>query len=440
MSTPSDTSTAPDDAQSPRLHLVGADLEPAEFDALADLFIGESPAPSPRPSHADARSSEPQHTSQEPAEARIEAVLLGHLPVLGAVWVSQYASQRALEADAPIGLISLAGDESRVEVFGTAPAVGRQTSTLADAIAVAAATTSTWLIRGDEVACQSLLDGTETPDDITLLTGADEAAVVASYRLIKSIVAGTHADENDAPELKLSVMGAPPDRADQAVSRISRAVASHLGRAIHVEACVSQITPRGGAMLYHGPCDAPVCDIVPWIRRCVEEAVAPTADIAPAIPPAPRTPDRPARPPRPTQSRKLDPIELEPPRTEPQASPPRPSSVAALIDGLSPIDVRCPYASNVELAFDEHGSLHIIATELASAGSDLLTVDAWARAHAPLIAQAVTELSPRWQSHRHIVVESAPPARGLLDADIKVHLCIEVPTQSGPVHITRPLN
>ncbi len=438
MSTPSDTSTAQDDAQSPRLHLVGADLEPAEFDALADLFIGESPAPAPRPAHADSEQAKTPRTINKPAEARVEAVLLGHLPVLGAVWVSQYASQRALDENAPVGLISLAGDESRVEIFGASSAADRQTKTLADAIAVAAARTSTWLIRGDEAACQSLLDGSDAPDDITLLTGADEAAVVASYRLIKSIVAGTHADDEESPQLKLSVMGAPPDRADQAVSRISRAVASHLGRAIHVEACVSQITPRGGAMLYHGPCDAPVCDIVPWIRRCVEEAEAPAVNIAPATPPPP-APDRPARPSKPIQNRQLDPIELEPPSAVSPKSA-RTPSLAALIDGLTPLDIRCPYASNIELALDKTGSLHLIASDPASAGSDLLTVDAWSRAHASLIAQAVTSLSPGWQSHRHIVVENAPPARGLLDADVRVHLCIEVPTQSGPVRVTRPLN
>ena len=87
-----------------------------EVDALADLFLGPTPAPSrvAQGSHPTLRlETAPISDDEDDAEELagesplVEGLVLGHLPVLGGAWVRQYAATRARELGGPVGFIRL---------------------------------------------------------------------------------------------------------------------------------------------------------------------------------------------------------------------------------------------------------------------------------------------------------------------------------------------
>ncbi|MFI4897541.1 MAG: hypothetical protein ACIARR_06925, partial [Phycisphaerales bacterium JB059] len=82
-----------------------------EFDALADLFLGDEPlgprgVPEPRSTGTDPAPVRAPRTRTETAvKPRIEAIVLGHLPVRASIWVRQYAGSVADAVQAPVALL-----------------------------------------------------------------------------------------------------------------------------------------------------------------------------------------------------------------------------------------------------------------------------------------------------------------------------------------------
>ncbi|MCA9304097.1 MAG: hypothetical protein KC996_08250, partial [Phycisphaerales bacterium] len=116
----------------------------------------------------------------------IEVVLLGHLPVRATLWVRQYACSVARETGETVALIRAASGSTAVDLIDgehapkTKPAVS-----IRHALEKAAHLADRVILRVDESAEPDLLERSEI-DQLTILTGADETAVVASYRLIKT--------------------------------------------------------------------------------------------------------------------------------------------------------------------------------------------------------------------------------------------------------------
>ena len=117
--------------------------------------------------------------------SRRTLVLVGHLPVMSGLWLSQYADREARESG-PVCLVRLAADSVQLELFRTGsrrPSI-RPQATYEEALRAIGPTVSHWLV----VPQHSHAEAIEIPegtDDIVVLTGADQAAIVAAYKLVK---------------------------------------------------------------------------------------------------------------------------------------------------------------------------------------------------------------------------------------------------------------
>ena len=117
----------------------------------------------------------------------VEIVVLGHLPVRATLWARQYACSRAKSLGETIALIRAASGSTSVDLITDGGSVSVQSfDDLESAIDSVSSLADRVVIRVDESNEPELLDRPEI-EEITVLTGADEAAVVASYRLIKTL-------------------------------------------------------------------------------------------------------------------------------------------------------------------------------------------------------------------------------------------------------------
>ncbi len=258
----------------PRLSGQGPDG--GEYDALAELFLGdpelgpspatggrglrpESPRVVAKPEPVTEGGPAPKHVAEvEPATRRVEAVLLGHLPVRASIWVRQYANAVGTTLNRPVGLVRMASDACSVELIG--PGAERvpledalPADSIEDAVRSVSALADRWIIRVDEVDEESLAESSAI-EEVTILTGSDEAAVVASYRLVKSLAAtwdrvfGTEG----GPELGLAIMGSSGEQALAAGEKLERAAGSFLNRPVRVTARVPKVGVSSAATIYRG--------------------------------------------------------------------------------------------------------------------------------------------------------------------------------------------
>jgi len=227
-----------------------ASSPPAEdYDAIAELFLGgrdpatpddraemtldpvlpnQSVSPVPidvRPVERTVELPADRMTTVSTASARtpaVEAIVLGHLPGVAAPWASQYAAALAQSLHEPVGMVRLTEGELSVEMVGQTDDSLR-TSSIDQAIQSVRSRCQRFVIRSDaddEAALTSL----RGVDRVTILTGANEAAVVAAYRTIKLLCAERPA--TDSPMLlSVAFMGADADETARALSRLTRAVA-----------------------------------------------------------------------------------------------------------------------------------------------------------------------------------------------------------------------
>lgn len=273
-----------------------------EYDALADLFLGDdrpvaSEPPEPEdlatlisrspgtlaPENEQASSDEPAPsdivtTSRQSAsrddgpgtlrESAIEGVVLGHLPVLGSIWLTQLARHRSRTLGRPVGVVRISAQDALIDLVIPAPS-GRviAAQSFADAVAQASAMgVRDWLVRvpeADEAALLSL-SATGRVGAMTILTGADDAAIVSAYRTLKGLVRASGRD--DAP-VRVAVMGASPSRAHEARLKLADVCRQFLSRQLEVEACDQQISGGGSTLtLFRGERPSDVGAIVEALR------------------------------------------------------------------------------------------------------------------------------------------------------------------------------
>lgn len=390
-----------------------------EYDALADLFLGESP------NTADRR---PLTDIQPP----IEGLVVGHLPVLATAWVQQYARQRAIDLGAPVALVRFRAGELSVDLLGVRDEPPPPGSSVDQALSTASSHAAAWLVRVDEPSEPSLPEFSALTS-VTMLTGADEAAIVSAYRTLKHIVPAS-SEADGTPDLRIAVMGADPIKAAEAVSKLERAAAAFLGRAVTVSACVAKIGGSASAPLFRGPWHGSVGELASMLRATV---------------PAPR-PSRPAvrheATDRPTPSGRAIADAVVSRLGKLHAVQPTPAAIklSGHIPGLTPLTFDCPYAPGVEIAVDEHGCLHVLSRLEGQGLGALLTVQTWLKSHASLIRIATGERlsgsaleSP---ISLHLFTADARRVRTLGDAPVRLHLLAPVEAGGHSVWFSSPLN
>jgi hypothetical protein len=147
--------------------------------------------------------------AQVAAVTRPRTVLLvGNLPMMSGLWLSQFADREARDRG-PVCLLRMERDAVQVEVFrtgGVRPAV-RPQATLAEALRAVAPLVGAWFIVPPTPAGVSIPDATE---EIVVLTGADEPAVVAAYTLVKDSIERMRARPSRAGSARGALPGSAP--------------------------------------------------------------------------------------------------------------------------------------------------------------------------------------------------------------------------------------
>jgi hypothetical protein len=465
-----------------------------EFDALTDLFIGDgvlSPhgssesgaastmlrivpehvpqavAREPMPSESMARESvSPERTggslASEAGRAHVTALVLGHLPVFASAWANQYARHLAQDSGAPVAVIRIRGGYAAVDVVGADQTDIEPAQSIEHAICQAASVTNRWVLRVGEPD-EPTLSRCDAIDELTLLTGIDEAAVVASYQTLKRFA---REDEN-SPEITLAVMAASDEQAQPIAHKISRAAETFLERPARVICCIEKISGGPSAHVFGGDSTITLdeaLDLIREPREAISDAApveqAETADALESIvepSPALTAVDR-------MLSELIeghdDDREAAPlphrdvPRAFPDETPAQAcdSSAGAAsgpacaevptceLDGFETLEAKCPYCESILLAIDAHGSLHLIADADATIENQLVgltTAAGWAADHMRLLALAEPDLDAASYPTRHLITRTPAAVRRLLDSDLRVHLLVDGP---GDTHTVIPLN
>jgi hypothetical protein len=360
-------------------------------------------------------------------------------------------------------------------------------TTLEAALRRAAAVARYWIIRVDEVSEASLAEASGL-DTITVLTGADDAAVVACYRALKALAFDTSAaqgEDENAPELAVAIMGATEREADDAERKLRQTSRAFLGRPDLAAARLPRMMPIQSSTLFRGHCHEPAPVFIAAVRSAATE---------------PQTlPDFPPRPP--SSTKRPEPGYSAPPQdhahsflehagpvdavtnhpsadeafgtgctsssavratssgrasgfaparssgfaphedlwTEEQDSP-LPSPIA-LIGGLDALGFGCPFAPGVELAVDAQGGLHLIVldSDERNVVGDLMATRAWTLSHASLLAAAEPRIALPVMTTLHLMTDRPAMARGLLDTEVRVHLLAYANISTGG-WVARSLN
>ena len=430
-----------------------ASRAPDPFDALADLFLGpaagqgrapEATSPPPlrlvqraeehAPSDAPERLIEPKRAPAQPAHAApasIEGIILGHLPVFASAWATQYAKQAAQASSEPVALLRFTGGRATLDVYGSRSDAPRFED-LPGAIAHAASIASRWIVRLPDACEPELAEG--GTDIITLLTGADEAAVVACYRTLKNLSGAERLPDAGDPSWRVAIMGADAIKAADAAKRVERAASAFLESPLEVAPCVARIGALRSSLAFDGPTTLSWRQSISLIRS------APTSPRS-TPPSGPFRPDTrsPSPSDTPAQPRvEVRPIAAAPDRITPRSvTPPTPRQTGAdvstrseppgWIPGLSPSDVRCPSAPSIEFATDREGTLHLIARDGTERSvRALLTASSWATQHAALLRMADQRIGSVEQPVMHVLTTTPASERFLLDTPLRVHAVARV--------------
>jgi hypothetical protein len=321
-------------------------------------------------------------------------------------------------------MLRVGGGKVSLELIGQdAPGGDGPADTLADAVRRAVGVAGAWLLRVDEPSETELSD-VPGVSGITLLTGADEVAIVNSYRAIKGYMEigliGRAGDE-DAPKvvLRLAVMGSPEDRAKDAANRIRKAAATYLGCAIESVICSPKIAPAATRTMYRDESSLSVRDVIAGVMQAWKAEADASPVASPVVEPAPGSveaimvpeikslagatpaagaaptvlPEMPGTtddaigdlievplsggrsqagqdqglvpvigPMDPMPSRRPQPV-VEVGASHSRIGPRTETPNAALCHtllGLSPLNIRCPFAPGAELACASDGTLHIL--------------------------------------------------------------------------------
>jgi hypothetical protein len=395
-------------------------VTPDPYADLAALFLGEDGG---RDTVAAAAVAEAGSGSD--ARERIELVLPGNLPVMGSLWIAQYADLIG-RREGPTALVRFGTGEVTVEVFraGTQPVGLDSAVDFEGAIHDLAGRVSRWLV---VPADPSELDVPPAAATATLLSGADDAATVGAYRTLKQLVERWSDTSIDWPRFGLAVLGSDDGDASGVAEKLNRTARAFLNREIRVTATRQRMEPLESCARRTfslgptgtGPLDAvSLCrTIANRLRKERRRELAASREIESArprpvagfrLPPKPMAVATPATPATP-----VTPVTPEP--------TPATASNAARIGGLRPLAPRCPAARGIELACDAAGRLHLVATPATL--SDLPATSAWVRAQRELLSLACPQLrSLEAEATRHVVADDPAAAIPLVGSGITVHL------------------
>lgn len=403
-----------------------ADSPEGVSDELAALFLGEQD---------DARAPvEPKTQVElkpigENHRPVVSLLVLGNLPVFAGAWASQYARDRQKASGRPLALLTIGDEAARLELYGAIGDVS-PASDLSRALKGVARAGADLVVRLPEAEA-GWIAGESRVASMTILTGADDPAIVGAYRSFKAIVQDLPG-EGMTPAMRVAVAGCDEPLAGEAGTKLAQAAERFLGLTVNREPPVRQIDAGASTELYHGlpPAWADVPDLLAHFveqeRGAGEVQVRagsgdefqprrsgpPVGFMAEGVePPAMRV----------VEKDDAGPVASRAYRDDAGRKP--------LPAGLTAVDVACPYARGVGMAVDDKGVLHAVAwagdSESASgAVRDLVVASSWLRDHVELIAVIMGRRLAGEPSVRHLVLREARGALGLAQGDLRVHVSV----------------
>jgi|GEM_PF-6312388 len=401
-----------------------ADTPEGVSDELAALFLGGGDDDAETPSGVPTVQAELKPTS--PARKPVLSLLvLGNLPVFAGAWAGQYARDRQKAAGRPLGLLTLGDEAARLEVFGASVEAGQE-SDLSRAMATLVRLGADLVVRLPEAEA-GWIGGESGAASMTIMTGADDPAIVGAYQSLKAISQDLPADA-EGPAMRVAVAGCDEPLAADAGAKLADATERFLGLSVDRESPVRRIDAGASVELFHGqpPAWADVPDLLAQFVR----------QPRPVEPVDVRSDTGGRSEPR----RAVAPVGFEAEGVDMHVSKPTDgnaktrqsdsrSTTRPLPGGLEPVDVACPYARGVGMAVDDAGVLHAVAwaadSDSASiAVRDLVVAASWLRDHAELIAVVMGRPLSGLPSVRHLVLGEGRGALGLAQGDLRVHVSV----------------
>jgi hypothetical protein len=418
----------------------------------------------------------------------VELLAVGHLPVRASLWLSPYADAVARRCG-PSALVRLDGDETSVQVYrgeeDFPPAsISRDARSTINQLGGRIAT---WIVMTSvRTPISDLL--AEEPDRITILSSADQAAIVNAYRLVKDLAESAEHDGRRLPPISLAVIGAESEAAEGVARRIDRTTREHLGVPVELGLCLPRMDAgiRTSSTRTFDAERPAVPELLRWIREARrsdgEAATAPTAAASlpaegaaheptieidhdavrrferesasaaewaadPAEHPA-RTAPLPESLPGVGSARtiKFAPKAAgsfeskQPARSREPQKEGRPVPLADYVPGLRPIRPRCPGHERIELAVDDRGRIHLLGRD--DALREMTIVETWAITHRELLAMACPDesLDPRGETVRHLFTDDAVRVSDLHGANLRLHLLAPVLVEGREGWFAAPLN
>ena len=381
----------------------------------------------------------------------IGVLLVGNLPVMAGLWITQFADEAARVAG-PTALVRFDRDEVTVELLR---ADGRQVpppgpGALERWLPRACGFVRRWVVCMPSDADPATVVASGAP--VTVITGADEAAVTGAYLRMKHLSdAAVHAG-TPLERVSLAVVGATPPQATASAARLAEAARSFLGIEIEVVSTLQRVERvESSARAAYPVAECPgSADFFAALSRARAESAA--RFDRPAEP-APLRFEPPVEP-KPTQEPAMH-TSHHAPRPAPAPAAPRAASVPAptfaalpvaslppklvpLLRGLRPLGIACPVAAEVELALDDSGRMHIVgrSDQLAK----VRTAHTWASMHRELLGLAFAELKGGFEVRERILLGDAREAITLHGTGVLLDVLVLAETPAGVVQVVVPLN
>lgn len=361
---------------------MNAPLDP--FDALASIFIrseehgaGSSASiadAGTAPVEVEAAASLPPMTdrpngSRAVGAVRLEAVVPGHLPVRGSIWLAPFV--RAVAGSRPIALVRCDPDAAAVELHGIERPGDRASQdaepvrtveALAAEVGSLRSRVRDWLVRPASGAPpESVIEA--QPDRVTVLSSGDQVSAASCWEIFRRVIERCDELGHPRPALAVAVVGCEMVEAETLVGQLDRTSQSRLDASVELRCCIPRIESgaapdrvvdaRVGASpaaiatwlgreqdsVTDPPPAAPVADSIKAVDRAstsIDPLDAPAPAPAPTSAPAPAPVPAPAPEPHQTAGRRDDADRLRPVFTDlhaigddPVDTRPRPTPVPA---------------------------------------------------------------------------------------------------------------
>ncbi len=197
------------------------------YDELAAMFLTQPD----QPGHGDERTT----------SSIIELLVVGHLPVRAGLWLTPYADACARE-HGPTALLRLDRDEPVLQILRGADtdAVPPAGGTLRDTIRAVAGNITSWIVYAGGTATAADLVRPQ-PDRITVLSSADDAAVVGAYQHVKNLVNAAESEQTKLPKVTLAVLGADETAASRVFDRVNRTTTAFLGVDVELSSVIQRM-------------------------------------------------------------------------------------------------------------------------------------------------------------------------------------------------------